>query len=182
MGRKSSLTEKQWEEIGRRLLDGESGRSLAAKFGVSEAAIRKRFGAQTKQIKNVANQLVEAETAFKSLPISAQIGARTLADRLMSISNHLCGAAEYGAATAHRLAGIAHNKVNDIDDASPLDDDSLKSLKGIAVLTEMANKASEIGIGILKANKDAIVDDTPPSPVAIHFGVKDASKHGNDQS
>lgn len=162
MGRTSKLTEKQWESIGKRLLDGESARSLAREFGVSEAAIRKRFGAQVGKIKSVANQLVAAETAFKSLPISAQISARTLADRLMSISNHLAGAAEYGAATAHRLSGIAHNKVAEIDDASPLDEQSLESLKGIAVLTKMANASSEIGLNLLRANKEAIEQLSKP--------------------
>ncbi|MGK5004563.1 helix-turn-helix domain-containing protein [Janthinobacterium sp. LB2P70] len=54
MGRKSALTEKQWAAVGQRLLKGEAARALAREFGVSEAAIRKRFGAQTKQIKDVA--------------------------------------------------------------------------------------------------------------------------------
>lgn len=156
MGRKSSLTEKQWSEIERRLLAGEKGRALAREFAVSEAVIRKRFGAQTKQIKDVANQLVAAETAFSALPISAQISARTLADELKEISMHLAGAARYGAATAHRLSGIAHAKVAEIDDAMPLDDESLKALKGISVLTQLANAAAEIPIGLLKANKDQI--------------------------
>lgn len=156
MGRKSALTEKQWQQIGGRLLKGEPGRVLAREFGVSEAAIRKRFGAQTKQIKDVANQLVAAETAFAALPISAQISARTLADELKEISMHLAGAARYGAATAHRLSGIAHAKVEEIDDAKPLDDESLKTLKGISVLTQMANNAAEIPIGLLKANKEQI--------------------------
>ena len=139
MGRKSSLTEKQWAEIGQRLIKGDAGRVLAREFGISEAAIRKRFGAQTKQIKDVANQLVAAEVAFSALPIGAQISARTLADELKDISLHLASAAKYGAATAHRLSGIAHNKVAEIDDAKPLDDESLRSLKGIAVLTQMSN-------------------------------------------
>src|SRR5450830_632709 len=73
MGRKSSLTEKQWAEIGQRLIKGDAGRVLAREFGISEAAIRKRFGAQTKQIKDVANQLDAAEVAFSALPIGAQI-------------------------------------------------------------------------------------------------------------
>lgn len=158
MGRKSPLTEKQWEEIGKRLVDGEAGRVLAREFGVAESAIRKRFGAQTKKIKDVANQLVAAESAFKALPISAQISARTLADRLTSISEHLCGAAEYGAMTAHRLSGIAQSKALEIDDAAPLTEDSLESLKGIAVLTKMANASSEIGVNLLRANKDMIED------------------------
>jgi hypothetical protein len=109
MGRKSSLTEKQWSEIERRLIAGEKGRALAKEFGISEAAIRKRCGAQTKQIKDVANQLVAAETAFSALPISAQISARTLADELKEISMQLAGAARYSAATAHRLFDAINN-------------------------------------------------------------------------
>jgi len=46
MGRKSSLTEKQWSEIGRRLVAGEKGRALAREFEVSEAIIRKRFASR----------------------------------------------------------------------------------------------------------------------------------------
>lgn len=158
MGRNSKLTEKQWESIGKRLLDGESVRALGREFGVAESAIRKRFGAQAKSIKAVANQLVVAETAFKSLPISAQISARTLANRLLAVSDHLVGAAEFGASTAHRLSGIANSKVTEIDDAAPLNSESLETLKGVAVLTKMANEASEIGVNLLRANKEAIDD------------------------
>jgi hypothetical protein len=164
MGRKSSLTEKQWNEIGKRLVDGEAGRVLAREFGISEAAIRKRFGSQVKQIKDVANQLVATEAAFKALPISAQISARTLADKLIAISDHLAGAAEYGAATAHRLSGIAHGKIAMIDDAAPLNEESLESLKGIAVLTKMANESSEIAINLLRANKEK-VDELNKTPL-----------------
>jgi len=171
MGRKSKLTEKQWEEIGKRLVDGEEGRALAREFGISEAAIRKRFSAQTKQIKAVANQLVVAETAFNALPISAQISARTLADRLKAISENLADAAHYGAATAHRLAGIANNKVAEIDDAAPMTAESMETLKGIAVLTKMANESSEIGINLLRANKDAVDDLTKASATKAPSGL-----------
>lgn len=158
MGRKSSLTEKQWAEIGKRLLRNESGRALAKEFGVSETAIRKRFGSQTKQIKDVANQILATESALKALPISSQISAQSLADELRAISMHLAGAGKFGAATAHRLSGIAHGKVSQIDDASPLNEESLESLKGIAVLTKMANDSSQIGINLLAANKEFIKD------------------------
>lgn len=182
MGRKSALTDRQWVEIERRLLAGEKGRALAREFGVAESAIRKRCGAQTKQIKDVANQLVAAETAFCALPISAQISARTLADELKEISMHLAGAARYGAATAHRLSGIAHAKVAEIDDAAPLDDKSRMALSDIAVLTKIANGAAEIGIGLLKANQDMIRgDDDKPTPVAITFGVVDARLGPDDR-
>lgn len=163
MGRKSSLTDKQWAEIERRLLKGEAARALAKEFGVSDTAIRKKYSSQQKEIKDVANQLVAAEMAFGSLPLSSQISARTLADELKEISMHLAGAARYGAATAHRLSGIAHAKVAEIDDAAPLNEESLKSLKGIAVLTQLANSAAEIPIGLLKANKDQIDQMNSPA-------------------
>lgn len=71
---------------------------------------------------------------------------------------HLAGAAKFGSATAHRLSGIAHGKVAEIDDAAPLDEKSLESLKGVAVLTKMANDASQIGVNLLAANKEMIRD------------------------
>lgn len=179
MGRKSSLTEKQWAEIGQRLLKGDSGRALAKEFGISEAAIRKRFGTQTKQIKDVANQIVAAETAFAQLPIGAQISARTLADELKDISTHLAGAARFGAITAHRLAGIAHGQVEKIDDAEP--EKSSDALVRIGGLMKMANLSAEIGVNILRANKDNMrPDDEPPTPVAISFVTQDAKRHADD--
>lgn len=77
-------------------------------------------------------------------------------DQLRSISGHLAGAANFGASTAHRLAGIANGKVALIDDAAPLSEESMAELKGIAALTRMANEASEIGVNLLRANKDQI--------------------------
>jgi len=137
---------------------GETTRSLAREFKISESTIRERLSAQVEKIKSVANQILTTEAALKSLPISAQITAHNLADQLRSISGHLAGAANFGAATAHRLAGIAHGKVSEIDDAAPLSEESMQSLKGIAVLTRTANEASEIALNLLKANKETIDD------------------------
>jgi hypothetical protein len=177
MGRKSNLTEKQWAEIERRLTEGEAGRQLAKEFGISEAAIRKRCGAQSKQVKVVANQLVAAELALRALPIGAQISARSLADKLKSISDHMAGAAEFGAMTAHRLAGIANSQVERIDDADPLK--TANELASISLLMKVANQSAEIGIGILKANKDAKPEDDEPTPVAVNFGVRDAKRRAD---
>ncbi|NML34933.1 helix-turn-helix domain-containing protein [Paraburkholderia antibiotica] len=163
MGRKSKLTEEQWARIKERLLEGESGRALAEEFGVSETAIRKKVSSQVSEIKSVANQIATAQTALSKLPISSQISAQSLAQRLMSISSHLASAADYGAATAHRLAGIAHMKVAEIDDSAPLTEESVQTLKGVAVLSRMANEASEIGVNLLKANKDKALDE-PEKP------------------
>lgn len=165
MARSSKLTDKQWEQIRVRLLAGEKGRALAREFGVSEAAIRKRFGAQTKDIKKVAHQLAKAEQDFLSLPIGSQISARTLADELRAVSTHLAGAAKYGAMTSHRLAGIAHMQVDKLDDNSPME--SQEILQGISVLTKMANDASVIGSNLLSANKETIKEINNPKQEQI---------------
>lgn len=175
MGRKSPLTPEQWAQVERRhLIDGESIRALAKEFGVDEAAIRRKINPQksasvgpdksAKSLKELAVSQVRAESTIRD--ISAQISAlsadrqqtfRDLKQSLTNISGHLASAAEYGAATAHRLLGIAHGKVAEIDDSTPLTtEESVASLKSIAVLTKMGNESSDIAINLLRANKDAV--------------------------
>lgn len=165
MARPSKLTDAQWEQIGKRLLANESAASLAREFGVSKASISTRFSKRVENVKSVANQIVATESALAKLNVSEQIAARSLADELKAISTHLAGAARLGAMTAHRLAGIAQNKVLEVDDAAPLDEKSRTALSDIAVLTKMANGSAEIGLNLLKANKEAIdamnKDDAP---------------------
>jgi AraC-like DNA-binding protein len=156
MGRPSKLTEKQWASIGERLLKGEKAADLAREFGVSKTRISARFSERTGTVKTVANQLVAAESALRALPLSEQVSVLTLADELRAISMHLAGAAKFGSATAHRLSGIAHAKVQEIDDAAPLTAESLESLKGVAVLSKMANEAAVIPTALLTANKDYV--------------------------
>lgn len=158
MGRKSALTEKQWAEIEKRLLEGEKAAALAKEFGINRAAISRKFSQHIATAKTVANQLVAAEDALRALPIAQQVIAINLADQLRSISGHLAGAANFGAATAHRLAGIANGKVALIDDAEVMSEQSLTELKGIAVLTKLANESSEIAVNLLRANKETIDD------------------------
>lgn len=170
MGRPSKLTEAQWEEIRKRLLAGEKAADLSREYGVSKTRISERVSKRVENIKTVANQIVAAEVSLRSLPVSEQNDALSLADDLKSISRHLAGAGRFGAATAHRLSGIAHMKVSEIDDAKPLDNESLSALKGIAVLTRMANESSEIGLNLLRANKDVGGDD---GSITIHGGLPD---------
>lgn len=90
------------------------------------------------------------------LNVSEQLAARSLADDLKAISQHLAGAARFGAMTAHRLSGIAQGRVAEIDDAAPLDEKSRATLGDIAVLTKTANGAAEIALNLLRANKEAV--------------------------
>lgn len=175
MGRKSALTPDQWIEIERRiLLDGESAYALAIEFGVNESSIRRKikpsladkaeFGEKTvPALREIANRKVAADAeskevseAIAALPYAKQQIVLTLAQRLSNIGNHLASAAEYGAATAHRLSGIAHGKVSEIDDAAPLDEESRTALSDISALTKMANSSAEIGLNLLRANKESV--------------------------
>lgn len=178
MGRRSKLTDRQWEEIQKRLLAGEKASDLAKEFRVSPATISGRFSKSIGNVKSVANQILATETALRSLPISEQISAISLADDLRAISKHLAGAGKFGAATAHRLTGIAHAKVQEIDDAAPLNEESIEALKGVAVLTKMANDASTIGLNLLAANKEAVKEmnqQARPIPQRVPVIVEDAS-------
>ncbi len=156
MARPSKLSEKQWSEIERRMLNGEKAIDLAKEYKVDRSALTRRLSHQNATVKHVANQMLSAEVALRSLPVAQQVSAINLMDQLRSISGHLAGAANFGASTAHRLAGIANGKVALIDDAAPLSEASMIELKGIAALTRMANEASEIGVNLLRANKDQI--------------------------
>lgn len=154
MARPSKLTDKQWSEIEKRVVAGEKVRPIAREYGVSEGAIRARVTTQAKEIKDVAHQIVETEKRFASLPVSAQISARNLAQDLLAISDHLASAAKYGAMTAHRLSGIANSQAELIDDANPMG--SIETLKGIAALTKTANEASDIALNLINANKKQV--------------------------
>ena len=156
MGRPSKLTAEQWEEIAKRRMDGESRRSLAREYGVSEASIREREEkiGRLPTVEKVARMIVETESALKSMPVSAQVSAQNLAARFRSISDSYASAAEYGARTAHRLHALANSEVNKVDDADPLSEESLAAMKGVSLLTKLGNDALVPASNLLAANKE----------------------------
>lgn len=187
MARPSKLTEKQWNDVLKAHLDGEAIRSLSRKYNVAESAIRARISAQSKTIKKLANQIVETERDFQQLPINAQCAVISLADELKAISIHLASSAKHGAMASSKLNSMMHAEVQRFQDGaeqailageSPLTSESVENLKGIGALSRLANSASEIGLNLLKANKEAIDDITKnsdkPEPKQIIFTVADA--------
>lgn len=169
MGRPSKLSDKQKAEIQKRLLANEKPADLAREFKVSPATISRLFAKPLEEIKAVANQLVSAEDALKKLGVSQQLAALQLADELRATSMHLATAAKFGAATANRLSGIAHMAVQKIDDSKPIGPESIESLKGVAVLTKMANDSAAIGLNLLAANKDTVkrLNEEPPPEAKV---------------
>lgn len=146
------LSKKEWDEIEYRLLSGETPHAIAKDYPVTRQAIKKRFGSQVTEIKNVANQLAEAEMAVKRLPMVAQVTARNLADDLMAISMHVASGAKYGAMTFHRLAGIANQHAQNLDDNDP----DPESVMSIARLTKTGNEAVMPALNLLSANRSTI--------------------------
>lgn len=153
MARPSKFSEKQWLEIEKRHVEGESIRSIARGLGISEATIRAKISAQSKEIKKVAHELASAEQRFRQLPVFAQISARNLADDIKAIESNISSAAMYGSMTAHRLASIANSKVDLVDDIDPLSEKSVEALKVIRALTATANESGQMGVDLMRANK-----------------------------
>ncbi len=195
MGRKSSLTPEQWIEVERRhVVEGESINALAAEFGVNESSIRRKIKPNKAESPNGENPLkalakekvrVDAESKriteqIAELPYAKQQIVADLARKLSNVSSHLASAAEFSAASSHRLSMLANQQLELVDSVDPLK--SLKELQAASALQKMANSSSEIGLNLLRANKDSIpTDDEPPTPVAISFGIRDATRHDDNQ-
>lgn len=174
MGRKSKLTAAQWAEVDRRALEGESQRALAREFGLSSSALTQRYAklGKLESVQKVAAKIVDAERSLAALPIAAQQTAHNLATKLRSISDNLASAAMYGAATAHRLSALANAEVAKVDDAQPLNPESLEAMKGVAALTKLANDSGSIALNLLAANKEAVTKIAlPPEAQQLNLTV-----------
>jgi len=157
MGRLSKLSPEQWTLIERRLNAGESAASLSKEFGVSQPVISSRFSKQSKDVRKTAQLIAEGQTALAQLPVAQQYQAISLAEKLRNISNSLAHAAENGAATAHRLSAIANTQAQKVDEENPMD--SQEHLQAIAALTKIANESAALGLGLVNANKGAVMED-----------------------
>lgn len=164
MGRPSKLTDRQWADVGKRLLAGEKPADLAREIGIDRAQITRRFSQQVRNVKAVAQQIVTAEEALAVLPVAQQVEALSIADELRAISTHIAGAGKTGAMLSRRLIGLAHIESDKINEANM--GESLESLKTVSALTKMANDASTIPLNLLAANKGAVL---PPAARSADF-------------
>lgn len=172
MGRKSRLTPQQWDEVARRhFVEGDSVSAIARAFEIDEAAIRRKLSPKKSEIRTLAEQKVLADARSREItrvvaemPAAMQVQFESITRSLTNISGHLAKAAEYGAATAHRLSALANAEVAKVDDAQPLNAESLEAMKGVAALTKLANDSSSIALNLLAANKDAVTRiNAPPT-------------------
>lgn len=154
MGRKSKLSPDQWAEVERRILEGESIKGLGREFGISDSSIRERIAkaGRLPQVREVAEKILDAEQSLAALPISSQISARNLADKLRSISDNLASAADLGAQTAHHLNGLAHSVAVKITRANL--SQSGDRLKEAAALIRVGNEAAQTATTLVMTQKD----------------------------
>ena len=155
MARPSKLSPGQWAEVEGRLAAGESRRALAREFGVSEGAIRQRVPTQTtQQVRTVAQQVADAQTALAALPVAQQYTALSLAEQMRQIGRSMASAASLSAATAHRMHELANQEAQKIDDADPLA--NRDALMGVQALTKMGNDAAVLPMQVISiASKGA---------------------------
>lgn len=163
MARPSKLTRDQWLDVERRLLNGEQASALAREYKVSPSQITRNVTRFSQKLRNVAHSLAKAHNELAELPPAQQYTAISLAEKLRSISSSLASAAELGAKTAHRLHSLANSEINKVDDADPLNSQSIEALKGVSALTKLANDSSQIAVSMLSANKATAfdIDDKP---------------------
>lgn len=177
MGRTSKLTDEQWKTLGARLLAGEKAAALSREYGVSNASISERFSERNRKVRIAAEKIVDAERTVIALPIPEQKAARSLATSLISISENVSSAAEYGSATSRHLARVAMKAALKITDV-PTDDESLTELKGVAYMQRVANDAGALANTLLAITKDALKDATQeqrPQAQRVTVDVVDAS-------
>ncbi len=142
--------------LGQRMLAGEAVTDLCKEFGISAAAVSKKFGKEKEIAKQAGQELARAQLAVQALPPPARRAATLLADKLVSISEKMADGAEHAAATFLGLKSMANAQFLKIDPVNPITDaDSLLAFKTLAALTELANKVAVSPMNLLAANKEA---------------------------
>lgn len=160
MGRKSKLTEKQWDEVIRRNLAGESISKLAAEFEVSRSAMTEKISARVSGIKDVANQMVTAERAFRSVPAADRPHVITVRDRLSVLEDIYLQTAEVAARNSMHMHNLAAEQKQFMDDADPLGHPASKAaVKAFTSLTAAGNLAMVVPSTLLKASQESRAAD-----------------------
>jgi len=146
----AKLSNKQWKEIETRLTKGEKAIELAKEYKITRGAISQKFSKQQKDIKALANQIVNTEISIQNSPVTIQMGAFSLANELLSISKHMATGANNSAMNYGRLSSIATKQLAKLD-VDNLDEAELAMAR---TLTIMSNEAAKTPMDLIKANQN----------------------------
>ena len=166
MGRPSKLDQRQWAEIGRRLAAGERMADLSKEFKISMTTLKERFSKRVSVIREAAVALAEAEVTIERLPISDQISARTLADRLKGMQSDYLDAASMGLQASRNLQRLALQKSQDLGSAPQPDD-----IRMLNAIGDTTNKLAQMGTNLLQAHKESTKEAAVAGPYQIITGV-----------
>lgn len=159
MGRPSKLNESQLDEIRRRIAAGEGVRALAGEFQVSPALVSKLCSPKAKRIKDVANQVFEADKALKSLPIHERPLALRIADDMKITAANLARGARAASETFADLAEMARARKDQIRQADgSIDFKAALETEGLSVA---ANRAAVPAMRLVMVNQTPSPGDEP---------------------
>lgn len=164
MTKRKQLSFDVWKEIERRYILGDSLITLQRDYDVGMAALRARLCVRAENVKIVAHQIAEAETAFDNLNTEDQITTRKLADELRFISHTMARAGRMAAMTAARLTTEAEMESRLLRVIGPEGREMLDRVRvsDVAALMKTANLAAEIPMGLIRGNKEAFSDTDAP--------------------
>jgi hypothetical protein len=155
MARPSKLTEKQWDEVIRRHLAGESISKLAAEFGIARSAMSEKVSDRASKIKTAANQMLAGERALRELPVSDRVHAVSVKDRLSVLEDIYLQTAETAARNSMHMHNLAAEQKQYMDDADPLGHPASKAaVKAFTSLSAAGNLAMVIPSTLLKASQE----------------------------
>lgn len=148
MGRKAALTEKQWKDIEERFYKGESASSLAREYGISEGAIRKRFGAKREKAKELANQIVAFKEVEEQYELGTKILARTYADKIIAMRELSADVAINGLKVAKRYGDILVKRIDTNKDDDLMNDEAISQAAKVGTVINIHNKPANDAMAI----------------------------------
>lgn len=179
MARPSKLTEKQWDEVIRRHLAGESISKLAAEFSIARSAMSEKISDRSNRIKTVANQMVTAERAMKELPVTDRVHVETVRSRLSILEDVYLQTADIAARNSRYMHNLAGEQKQYVDDAQPLASKSSRgAVDAFIKLTNAGNAAMVIPSTLLKASQERLKDEAQlggegEPDFVVHGGLPD---------
>lgn len=142
--------------------------SVAAKYGVTEGAIRKRLKEQREeQVKEVAEKIADAEVSLRQLPVEKRFAAKSLAEHLVEISHMSAEVAALGMANSMKLTRLKSQAIDRMEAQAydgQLDNDSLKQ---VYLLAETANKSGKLAVDLMGVGKTLVMDKEKPEDTML---------------
>lgn len=172
----SRYSDAEWDAALHRYVNGEKIANLAKEYDVSLSTMSSHISERKRLVKQVAKKSFRSQQQVSTLPLNLQGMATSMADNLKMMAMHMSSAGNYGAATAHRFAMLAHEKSAEIDPA----DVDLDKLREINALQETANRAAVVPMDILRQMKDNVPQETAPKAVSQLEYIEARKKLLND--